>query len=222
MKSASDSNFPTTTEALFKLNWRAKWHSLHDWYDHSRIKLKKWLPDAKKVEDSPIRRLFGATLLKRELWSFKREPVARGLALGLFVAVTPTMGFQWIVAALLVVVVPANLPIALAACLITNPLTTPAFLYAEYVIGSWMLEMAGYGPIKQFDTPLSITTLSQILSDVGMSIVIGSLILGAILGVGSYFFVHAFVAVERKLKHAKLIHRRMERSESRKKETGQP
>lgn len=210
------------TEALFKLNWRAKWHSLHDWYDRSRIRFKKWLPDVKKVEDSPIKRLFGATLLKRELWSFKREPVARGLALGLFVAVTPTMGFQWVVAALLVLVVPANLPIALAACLVTNPLTTPAVLYAEYVIGAWVLEKAGYGPIRQTDILLSITDLSQILSDVGMSVLIGSLILGSILGVTSYFFVHAFVGVERKLKHAKLVHRRMERGAVRKKGKGQP
>lgn len=204
------------------MNWRAKWHSLHDWYDRSRVKLKKWLPDVKKIQDSPIRRLFGATLLKKELWSFKREPVARGLGLGLFVAVTPTMGFQWIVAALLVLVVPANLPIALAACLVTNPLTTPAFLYAEYVIGSWVLERVGYGPIRQFDIPLSITNLSQILSDVGMSIVIGSLILGAVLGVASYFFVHAFVAVERKLKHAKLAYRRRERGEGKKKGESKP
>jgi hypothetical protein len=204
-------------EALIELNWRGKWHSLHDWYEKRRGAFKKWLPDEKKVEKSPIRRLFGATLLRRELWSFKREPVARGLGLGLFVAVTPTMGVQWVVAALLILIFPANLPIALAACLVTNPLTTPAFLYAEYIIGSWMLQRAGYGPIKPFDTDVSFTNLSHIMSDVGISIVIGSLALGVALGVASYFSVHAFVAVERKLKYAKLIHRRRERSGVRRK-----
>lgn len=205
------------SRGLFKLDWRGKWHTLHDWYEKRRGAFKKWLPDAKKVDDSPIRRLFGATLLRKELWSFKREPVARGLGLGLFVAVTPTMGIQWVVAALLVLIFPANLPITLAACLVTNPLTTPAFLYAEYIIGSWMLERGGYGPIRPFDMDISFTNLSHILSGVGISIVLGSLALGAVLGVASYLFVHAFVAVERKIKYAKLIHRRRERREARKK-----
>lgn len=202
------------------MNLRDKWHALHDWYENKRGVFKKWLPDEKKVEDSPIRRLFGATLLRRELWSFKREPVARGLALGMFVAVTPTMGVQWIVAALLILIFPANLPIALAACLVTNPLTTPAFLYAEYVIGAWMLEQGGYGPIKPFDTDISFTNLSHILSDVGISIVIGSIALGIMLGVASYFFVHSFVAVERKIKYAKLTHRRRERDLAKKGKQG--
>lgn len=193
------------------MNWRNKWYSIHDWYDKRRVAFKGWLPDEKKVEQSSIRRFFGATLLRKELWSFKREPVARGLGMGLFVAVTPTMGFQWIVAALLILIFPANLPMALAGCLITNPLTTPAFLYAEYLIGSWILEASGFGPVKPFDMAFSINNLSEILSEVGMSILIGSLPLGAVMGVAGYFFVHVFVAVERRLKHSKLIHRRKER-----------
>lgn len=193
------------------MNWRKKWYEFHDWYEDAKASFILWLPDEKKVGQSSIRRFFGATLFKKELWSFGREPVARGLGLGLFVAVTPTMGFQWVVAALLVLVFPANLPIALAACLVTNPLTTPAFLYAEYIIGSWLLERGGFGPVKPFDIALSVTNLSQILSDVGLSIVIGSLPLGAVMGVSGYFFVHAFVAVERKVKHSKLTHRRKER-----------
>lgn len=193
------------------MSWHTRWHTIHDWYEDKKAALIKWLPDKQKVEQSSIPRFFGSTLLKKELWSFKREPLARGLGLGLFVAVTPTMGLQWILAALLVIIVPGNLPIALAACLVTNPLTTPAFLYAEFVIGEWFLGQVGMGYGKPFDISLSVMDMPQVLSKVGASIVVGSILLGAVLGVAGYFFVHAFVAVERKLKRAKLLHRRKER-----------
>ncbi|MBI4667367.1 MAG: DUF2062 domain-containing protein [Nitrospinae bacterium] len=193
------------------MTWREKWYAAHDRYELVKARLKKRLPTTGHVENSAIFRFFGSTLLRRDLWSFKPEPLARGLGLGLFVSVSPTMGFQWVVAALLVLIIPGNLPIALAACLLTNPLTTPAVLYAEYKIGEWILTFMGSAPLPPFTMDINMSNIREIVSDLGLAIVVGSLVLGVVLGVGGYFGVRGFVAVERRIKHSKLLHKRKTR-----------
>lgn len=63
------------------------------------------------------------------------EAIGRGTALGLFVAFTPTIGFQVALAALLAPLLRANVPVAIAMVWVTNPATMgPAFAFT-YAIG---------------------------------------------------------------------------------------
>jgi uncharacterized protein (DUF2062 family) len=67
-----------------------------------------------------------------------RESVARGAAVGLFVAVIiPFM--HTLIAALLAIPTRANVAVAAVFTLVVNPLTIPPMYYAAYRIGSWEL-----------------------------------------------------------------------------------
>lgn len=70
-------------------------------------------------------------------WKFECYAVARGVAAGLAGAVIP--GFQIFYAAILVVLLRGNLPIALVCTLVTNPFTVIPFTYFTYYIGTLII-----------------------------------------------------------------------------------
>ncbi len=67
------------------------------------------------------------------------ESIARGGAVGMWVAMTPTVGVQMVVATLLAVPLRGNVPVALAMCWITNPLTVVPFYFVFYWLGAVVL-----------------------------------------------------------------------------------
>jgi uncharacterized protein (DUF2062 family) len=70
-------------------------------------------------------------MFHRELWHPCRETVAWGLAIGLFISQLPTPG-QMVLAGIGAARFRANIPIALAACWVTNPITQiPIMLFHE-------------------------------------------------------------------------------------------
>lgn len=72
------------------------------------------------------------------LWHLNQRSVPRALALGLFAAFILPVG-QFALAALLAVAVRANVPLAAAATLVTNPLTFPPIYFGAYKLGSAVL-----------------------------------------------------------------------------------
>lgn len=71
-------------------------------------------------------------------FSINRRSITGGLALGVFVGVLPFLGHTpvVVVAALLMRV---NLPVAVVATWIANPLTYGPILYGEYLLGAYLL-----------------------------------------------------------------------------------
>ena len=67
------------------------------------------------------------------------ESVARAGAIGLWVALTPTVGAQSLIVTALAVPMRANLPISLVLCWITNPVTVIPFYFAYYWLGTMLL-----------------------------------------------------------------------------------
>jgi uncharacterized protein (DUF2062 family) len=63
------------------------------------------------------------------------EAIALGTAIGVFVAFTPTVGFQMMLGALLATLVGANRPAAMVPAWITNPVTIPPIYTLTYFIG---------------------------------------------------------------------------------------
>lgn len=64
------------------------------------------------------------------------EAIALGLALGMSVAFTPTIGFQIVIAAALATIFKVSRPAAVAAVWITNPATIPPVYAFTYWVGS--------------------------------------------------------------------------------------
>jgi uncharacterized protein len=101
----------------------------------------RWLrhvPRRKHLRGGWLHRLLGAELFAPALWKPARRPVAGGLALGLFIGCTPTMGAQFILAAAAAYFLRVNIPLALAGTLITNPVSAPVVYALEYRLGVWI------------------------------------------------------------------------------------
>jgi uncharacterized protein len=75
------------------------------------------------------------------LWHLNRRSVPRALAVGLFAAFVLPVG-QFALAALLAVPLRANVPLAAAATLVTNPLTFPPIYIGAYKLGTFLLNHA--------------------------------------------------------------------------------
>ena len=104
------------------------------------------LPTRESLLAQPWSRPFARTLGAPALWRWNRRSVARGLALGLFVGILIPL-VQSPFAALFSVFARANLPVAVVATFITNPLTTPVVLYAAYRLGSLLIVAEQANPL---------------------------------------------------------------------------
>jgi uncharacterized protein (DUF2062 family) len=66
------------------------------------------------------------------------------MAFGTFVGFLPLPGLQMFFAVLICYVLRANIAAAVIGTLLTNPLTTPAIVWAQYRLGRWMLPAVRY------------------------------------------------------------------------------
>jgi uncharacterized protein (DUF2062 family) len=78
-------------------------------------------------------------------WRNSPEAIALGASVGVFVAFTPTVGAQMILAALIATFLRANRPAAIVASWLANPLTVPPLFAFTYFIGTWMLRLPDSG-----------------------------------------------------------------------------
>ncbi|HOK66448.1 MAG TPA: DUF2062 domain-containing protein [Anaerohalosphaeraceae bacterium] len=95
------------------------------------------------LKGSRLHRFWGQTLFHDLLWRTNRRSIAGGLALGLFIAFTPTIPFQMTLAVIGALFLKVNLPIAIAACWITNPLTALPVYTAAWKLGKYLIEHIG-------------------------------------------------------------------------------
>jgi len=96
-------------------------------------------------------------IFDRELWHPCRDTVAHGLAIGLFVGQLPIIG-QMVLAAIGAVRFRANVPIAIAACWLTNPITHPPIILFQERFGDFLrekLHIPIHPLLKQIEIPLS-------------------------------------------------------------------
>ena len=76
--------------------------------------------------------------IRPEYLSTNRKMISRGVLIGLFIAFIP-MPMQMAAVLLFVPFVRFNVPIALAMCWLSNPITMPPMYYMEYLTGSFLL-----------------------------------------------------------------------------------
>lgn len=97
-------------------------------------RLKSWLPSAEKIRTNRWLSWLGPALHHPRLWHVRRKGVALGLALGVFFGLMlPVAQIPGSAAA--AVVLRANLPMAVASTLVTNPVTFGPIYYAAYRLG---------------------------------------------------------------------------------------
>ena len=101
-------------------------------------KLKAWLPKPETLQNNRWLRWMGPVLNHPRLWHFSRKGIALGLALGIFFGLLIPVA-QIPFAAAAAVVLRANVPMAVASTLVTNPITFGPVYYGAYRLGSAIL-----------------------------------------------------------------------------------
>jgi uncharacterized protein (DUF2062 family) len=109
--------------------------------------------------------------------------VAMGMAVGVFVAFTPTIPFHTILTIALAFAFKGSKPAALIGSWLNNPLTFPAFYYGSYKMG---VLMVGHNiPMTlKYDNIKGLLTHGW---DVAIAMVAGGALLGILPAVGAYF-----------------------------------
>lgn len=154
----------------------------------ARLQLPK-LPTRDALLAQPWSRPFARYLGAPALWRWNRRGVARGLALGLFVGIMIPL-VQSPFAALLSVVARANLPVAVIATFITNPVTTPLVLYAAYRIGSLVIVAEQQNPLVDMRQPLAwLETALNWLATASLPTALGLLAMASAASLTGYFAV---------------------------------
>jgi hypothetical protein len=146
----------------------------------------RWLrhvPRRKHLRGGWLHRLLGAELFAPALWKPARRPIAGGLALGLFIGCTPTMGAQIILAAAAAYFLRVNIAIAIAATFITNPITAPVVYTLEYRLGVWLAGVPNPKDVEEYSGML------QSFARYAKPLWIGSVFTGGALAAISYSLV---------------------------------
>src|SRR5690606_24359647 len=103
-----------------------------------KAKLKRLIPTRESVQQNRWLRWLGPTLLEPRLWHMGRRGIALGVALGVFFGFLIPIA-QIPASAAMAVVLRANVPMAIASTLVTNPVTFGPIYYAAYRLGSFIV-----------------------------------------------------------------------------------
>lgn len=152
---------------------------------HPARALQRLLPDARRLSNQPTIAGLVRRLGERGIWTFNRRAIAGGAAIGLFIAFIP-LPVQMLTAAAASLVLRVNLPMAIAAVWVTNPLTMVPIYYGTYRLGRWLLGT----PAPTGLGDLSVATLADHLALIWQPLLVGCLITGAALAVLAYTGIH--------------------------------
>jgi uncharacterized protein (DUF2062 family) len=149
----------------------------------------------KLIKDHPwAERVPGPEWLKRPVLRFydrfvklQGDPnrLARGLALGIFIGFTPTMGIQMPIALLVAALLHQSKIAAMIGVWISNPLTAPILYGFTYFVGTTVLGM----PLSEaFRMPHTWAELKLLSFDIFLPLWVGGILSGAVAYLPTYHF----------------------------------
>ena len=153
-------------------------------------RIRAALPCREELERSRLLRPVAHLLLRPALWRFTRRSVPRAVGIGLFVGIFLMIPFlQFLSAALFAVPFRANVPVSAGTTLLTNPVTTPAFVLAGLWVGSAIFGLpanpAAVMAMMRDGASLS-DWMAWLMSSAAPALVLGLLVIGVIASVIGY------------------------------------
>jgi len=122
--------------------------------------------------------------------------LAWGIAVGVFVGITPTIPLHTVMVIFFGFLFKMNLTSAyLGACLVSNPLTIPLLYVGEYEIGRFILGQEGVDLIVKDYT---LESFLQLGWEVAAPLFVGGFILALLFAVPAYFLSYRLLASIRK------------------------
>ncbi len=120
-----------------------------------------------------------------EYLSTNRKMVSRGVFIGLFIAFIP-MPMQMLAVVAMMPFFRFNVPLGIAMCWLSNPITMPPMYYMEYLTGSFFLgtEIA---PVE-----MTLEWFSEIISKIFIPIYVGNAFYSVVGSTLGYYLVNHF------------------------------
>ncbi len=140
--------------------------------------------------------------------------IALGAAIGMFLAMTPTVGVQIILAAVICTIIRANRFAACVMVFVSNPLTMIPIYWADYWLGSILtgaqrITRADFEQVWQRIIDAGMFGGAQegaavLLGEIGLPMLVGGSILGLIFALPVYPLTYRTVVAHRRRKELKL------------------
>lgn len=147
-------------------------------------RLRALAPSREQLEANRWLRALAPYLADPKLWHWSRRGVAAGVAIGLFIGLLIPVA-QILLAAAAAVVLRANVPVAAAGTLVTNPLTVPPIYYAAYHIGAWATGTSATAAVSLSDP----ASLWASLGTIGLPLFAGLAITATCVAIASYLLI---------------------------------
>jgi uncharacterized protein len=134
------------------------------------------------------------------------DQVARGMAIGVFVAFTPSMGIQMLIAVFLATLTYSNRPAAIAAVWITNPFTAIPIYLMTYRIGRYFTPSYPVLDLKKrlkavvvdeqgewMNLARQLREISSLGTEILVPLTLGGVIVGIGLGILAYVLTRSTI-----------------------------
>jgi uncharacterized protein (DUF2062 family) len=149
-----------------------------------------------------LRRLLRYHWLKFRRLQDDPRKIAGGMALGVFIAITPTIPFHMVGALALAALLRVSPVTAFLGIQICNPLTIPAIYLAAYKVGQFLLYR---GKPLVFPETFSFEAWIAVLWQGGVALQVGGVILAIPPAIAAYFLTLWLVQRYRRRKAAKAL-----------------
>lgn len=139
----------------------------------------------KTTQHEKLQEFIKKSKIPPEFLSANRKMLSRGVFLGLLIAFIP-MPMQMAAVLLFMPFFRFNVPIALAMCWLTNPITMPPLYYVEYHVGSFLLGMQTQ-PVE-----LTVEWFSENIDAIFIPLYTGAALFSMVFGFLGYWAVNHF------------------------------
>ena len=147
--------------------------------------LHRWLPDPRTIRSQTGMGFFGRLLDNRDLWQLSRRSTARAAAIGIFCSMIP-VPLQMVIATAISIQAGGNVPVAVALCWITNPLTIGPIFFGAYKTGAWILGVPAHA--ERFE--ISLDWLLTTFAGIWPPLVLGCVLFGLAGAVFGFYGIH--------------------------------
>lgn len=176
--------------------------------------IKRFLPTHDSLKQSRLLRWLGPRIHDPSLWHVNRRAVAKGVAIGAFFGLLVPVA-QIPAAAVVALLMRANLWVAAVCTLISNPFTYGPIYYFAYRLGARFIGPPGSGGAAQVsdDPGVALEWLLSMwnwVTGIGRPLALGMLLMavcGALLGYWSarLFWRLKVLSKRRRLRHARAV-----------------
>ena len=147
------------------------------------------------VKQKALRRLNIRQKIKQGIERLKDLPgdphyVAKGMAIGVFVSITPTIPLHTVIALALALIFRASKIAAAIGVWLSNPLTIPVFYFASYRMGNLL-----FGRLTACNGACeSISDLFRLGAEVALETIIGGVVIGLGPAAAAYFITRTIIS----------------------------